>query len=122
MAVETFYAQVNGDLDDVRRRLLTDDRVDKFVRIFASDETYAALERAFAEEQPEAAFRAAHTLKGMGRDLGFTEFGERASELTEALRADENGVFGSMEGATALFEQVKDAHAAILAALPLLDE
>lgn len=121
MALETFYTQVNGNLEDVRKRLLTDERVDKFVRIFAADETFATLERAFVEGNVEPAFRAAHTLKGMGRDLGFTDLSERASELTEALRADDDGNFGSLEDAAALYEQTSSAYAAIMAALPLLD-
>lgn len=121
MALETFYAQVDGNLEDVRKRLLTDERVEKFVRIFAADETYASLERAFAEGQAETAFRAAHTLKGMGRDLGFTEFSERASALTEALRADDDGAFGSLDEAADFQRQVKAAYGTIMDALPLLD-
>lgn len=121
MALATFYEQINGDLADVRKRLITDERVEKFVRVFIADETCATLQRAFAEGQVEVAFRAAHTLKGIGRDLGFTELARTASDLTEALRADENGTYGSMEGAVDLYERVSDAHTAILDAMPLLD-
>lgn len=121
MALVTFYEQVNGDIDDVRKRLLTDERIEKFVRIFVADETYASLERAFAANDAEAAFRAAHTLKGMGRDLGFTVLAERASKLTEVLRADDDGVFGDMDAAAEPFEQVVRAYETIVAALPLLD-
>lgn len=122
MALEAFYQRIDGDLDDVRKRLITDERVEKFVRIFAADETYGALERAFAEGQAEQAFRAAHTMKGVGRDLGFTVLSARASELTEALRADENGAYGSLDAAAGAFAQVECAYMAVLAALPLLDE
>lgn len=121
MALATFYEQIDGDLADVRKRLVTDERIEKFVRIFQSDETYATLERAFAEGQAETAFRAAHTLKGMGRDLGFTELSQRASDLTEALRADADGVYGSMEAAAGHYERVCEAYAGIVGAMPLLD-
>lgn len=122
MALETFYAQIDGDLDDVRRRLLADERIEKFVRIFAADETYADLERAFAEGKADIAFRAAHTLKGMGRDLGFTGLSERASDLTEALRADDSGAYGDMEAAAELHARVREAYDDIMSAMPLLDE
>lgn len=122
VALVTFYEQVDGDLDDVRKRLITDERIEKFVRVFAADETYATLEKAFAEDQVESAFRAAHTMKGISRDLGFSSLSERASELTEALRADDDGIYGSMEQAAGLYDRVRDAYAAIIEAVPLLDE
>lgn len=122
MALVGFYEQVNGNLEDVRKRLLTDERIEKFVRIFAADETYANLQGAFENGEAEPAFRAAHTLKGMGRDLGFTALSERASELTEALRAGDDGVYGDIDAAAELYAQVQDAYDSIIAALPLMDE
>ena len=47
MSLEEFYGAIGGDLDDVRSRLLTDERVEKFVRAFACDPTFAALEEAY---------------------------------------------------------------------------
>lgn len=122
VALVTFYEQVEGDLDDVRKRLLTDERIEKFVRVFIADETYATLEKAFAEGRSEPAFRAAHTLKGISRDLGFSSLSEKASELTEALRADDDGAYGSIEDAASLYDRVRDAYGAIVEAVPLLDE
>ena len=121
LALALFYDQIGGDLADVRKRLVTDERIDKFVRIFLSDETYAALEHAFENGLSEPAFRAAHTLKGVGRDLGFTALSQCASDLTEALRADEAGVYGNMEEAAELYARVRAAYADIVAAMPLLD-
>lgn len=117
----TFYEQVNGDLDDVRKRLLSDERIEKFVRIFAVDDTYATLEKAFAESDVASAFRAAHTMKGISRDLGFMALSERASELTEALRANADGIYGNITEAGSLYEQVRAAYDAIMMAMPLLD-
>lgn len=42
-----------------------------------------------AAENWDEAFRAAHTLKGTARDMGFIDLSDRASEVTEALRASD---------------------------------
>ncbi len=121
MALEEFYGAIGGDLDDVRSRLLTDERVEKFVRAFACDPTFAALEEAYAAGDAESAFRAAHTLKGIGRDLGFTALQASARDLADALRADGEGRFGSLQAAEALHERTRTDHEAVMTAMPVLD-
>lgn len=121
MTLVGFYETIGGDLDDVRRRLLTDERIERFVRVFADDPTFASLEAAFAAGDAETAFRAAHTLKGVGRDLGFTDLQASAAELTEALRADETGTFGSLGEAQVPYEHVRGDHAKVIGALSELD-
>lgn len=81
MSLEIAYAAMGGDLETVRGRLLTDERIEKFAKIFLQDTSMQTLESALeAGDLPEA-YRGAHTLKGVSRDLGFTplfEAGRRA--------------------------------------------
>lgn len=89
-AIETLYQMAGGDYAGVIGRLRTDERVAKFVTMFADDESYSNLVTNMAEQNWEEAFRAAHTLKGISRDMGFIDLSEYASDITEALRADEH--------------------------------
>lgn len=67
----------------------TNERIAKFVTMFADDASYATLIDNMAAENWDEAFRAAHTLKGTARDMGFIDLSDRASEVTEALRASD---------------------------------
>lgn len=69
MSLEIAYAAMGGDLETVRGRLLTDERIEKFAKIFLQDTSMQTLESALeAGDLPEA-YRGAHTLKGVSRDL-----------------------------------------------------
>ena len=64
MSLEIAYAAMGGDLETVRGRLLTDERIEKFAKIFLQDTSMQTLESALeAGDLPEA-YRGAHTLKG----------------------------------------------------------
>ena len=92
MSLEIAYAAMGGDLETVRGRLLTDERIEKFAKIFLQDTSMQTLESALeAGDLPEA-YRGAHTLKGVSRDLGFTPLFEAAAALSDALRLDDAGV------------------------------
>ena len=54
-----------------------------------------------------AAFRAAHTLKGVAANLGFAKLAAAAGELTEILRK------GSFEGADEAFLKTKKEYLAV---------
>ena len=81
MSLEIAYAAMGGDLETVRGRLLTDERIEKFAKIFLQDTSLQTLENALeAGDFPEA-YRGAHTLKGVSRDLGFTPLYEASCAL-----------------------------------------
>lgn len=81
MSLEIAYAAMGGDLETVRGRLLTDERIEKFAKIFLQDTSLQTLENALeAGDFPEA-YRGAHTLKGVSRDLGFTPLFEASAAL-----------------------------------------
>lgn len=86
MDTETFYAKIGGDYNETMSRLITEERVLRFVRKFPADGSFNALKEALASSAQEEAFRAAHTLKGVAQNLGFTALYEKASAVTEVLR------------------------------------
>lgn len=66
-----------------------------------ADGSFEALTEALKGNKAEAAFRAAHTLKGICLNLGFDRLFERASLVTERLRG------GNLEGAKEGFPELK---------------
>ncbi len=86
MNTEKFYEKIGGNYADTISRLMTEERVLRFVRKFPADESFNSLKDALARGVVEEAFRAAHTLKGVAQNLGFTALYEKASAVTEVLR------------------------------------
>ena len=60
--------------------------VEKFARKFLDDPSYQTLVETMDKADYEEAFRAAHTLKGVCANLGFTQLFKVSSDLTEELR------------------------------------
>lgn len=120
MSVEAFYEQAGADLAGVRGRLLSDERIEKFVRMFLADPTFSDLEAALRAGDMEAAFRAAHTMKGLSRDLGLMRLFEPSSELADALRPGEDGAPAAPERADALMMRVAAAYGEIASAAQML--
>ena len=88
MTIQECYAQLGGSYEDVCTRLPSQRLVEKFVAKFPNDESYNTLCEAMAQQNRTEAFRAAHTLKGVAANLGFTRLMNSASQLTEALRPE----------------------------------
>ncbi|MDE6168117.1 MAG: Hpt domain-containing protein [Acetatifactor sp.] len=86
MTVKECYAAFGGDFEGTLARLSSEKLVDRFIRKFLADESFATLKKALEEENYEEAFRAAHTLKGVGMNLGITKLYQISGELTEEMR------------------------------------
>lgn len=99
--IECFKA-IEGDYEGVIGRLMTEERVKKFLLMFLKDTSFNTLCTAMDCADYETAFRAAHTLKGTCANLGIAKLQSSASELTEALRG------GVKDSAASLFKQVKN--------------
>ncbi len=110
MSLEACYAAMGGDLEGVRGRLLTDDRIRKFVGIFLEDKSFENLRTSLDEGNIAEAFRAAHTMKGISRDLGFTPLFEASSALSDALRPDDAGLPAALEDVPELFHVTEEAY------------
>lgn len=100
MTVQEFYSEVDGNYDEIMKRLRTDERVMKFVGMFAKDESYNTLVRTMQEGNIDEAFRAAHTMKGVCQNMAFTRLFQSSHAITEALRGKD------MEQANKLLDQV----------------
>lgn len=86
MTVRECYSLFDGDYIGTLSRFGEDDRIRRFTTKFLSDTTFTNLQDALSEERWEDAFRAAHTLKGICLNLGFTVLYGFSSDLTELLR------------------------------------
>lgn len=104
MTIEQCYEQLHGDYAQVIQRLPSPALVERFIGKFLDDGSFSELTSAMAAGQTEAAFRAAHTLKGVSANLGFEQLRQSASALTEFLRGKAEPV---PAGALPLLEQVR---------------
>lgn len=121
MSLEVFYSSVDGDYEGVKSRLLTEERILKFVNLFFDDPTYQNLVANLDSGNLKEAFRAAHTLKGVARDLGLTQIADPASELADALRPNEAGDPACPERADEIMVRVSSAYKKAVESRGLLD-
>ena len=101
MNVRECYEAINGDYEEVKRRFLTDARIRRFALLFLKDGSMEEFRVAMAEKNCEKAFQAAHTLKGVCLNLGFSGLFKPVNSITELLRA------GYYEKALEEMEQVE---------------
>ncbi|MGN8627827.1 Hpt domain-containing protein [Bulleidia sp. HCP3S3_F2] len=87
----------------------------KLVKKFESDQSYAELKQGLADKDVEKAFRAAHTLKGICLNLGFSQLTEDVVNITEILRA------GKLEGTDELFSKIQTTYENTVAEIKKLD-
>lgn len=95
------YEQMGADYSDVLKRLMNDALVARFAGKFLDDGSFATLKTSLEAGDAEQAFMAAHTLKGVCANLGFTNLYDSVYQITEALRG------GSLDGSDVLFPQVE---------------
>lgn len=81
MNINECYQAMGADYEEVFGRL-RNERL-----IFPGDPSFSQLQSTLEEKNVEEAFRAAHTLKGVAQNLGFTPLYEATATLTEVLRA-----------------------------------
>lgn len=86
MTLQECYTALNGDYEGVLGRMRSERMIQKFVLKFLNDGSYDLLLQSMEEEHYEDAFRAAHTIKGVCQNLGFTKLYESSNQLSEALR------------------------------------
>ena len=100
MTIQECYRQMGANYEDVLKRLYNEGMICRFALMFLNDDSYPKLEQALKEENVKEAFRAAHTLKGVCQNLGFTNLYQPTYDLTEVLRT------GILEGTKELFDSV----------------
>lgn len=120
MSLEIAYAAMGGDLETVRGRLLTDERIEKFAKIFLQDTSMQTLENALEAGDFAEAYRGAHTLKGVSRDLGFTPLFEAAAALSDALRLNDAGMPAALDRVPELLPPVRDAYSLVVDSIAII--
>jgi len=104
------YLALGGDYQDVISRLRTDERVKKFLIKFLDDTSYQNLSASLQAENYEEAFRAAHTLKGVSQNLGFTKLYKSSSAMADLLRdRQKHDASNLMKQVDADYKQLTDA-------------
>ena len=120
MSLEVCYAFMDGDLKGVRSRLLSDERIEKFVPMFLKDRSMETLRASLSSGALDDAYRAAHTIKGTSRDLGFTHLFEVSERMQEALRPPADGSPVDLAAAEALMAELEAEYARTVQAIDLL--
>ncbi len=114
MTIAQCYQQLGGDYSQALSRLSSPALVERFVGMFLKDSSFDELCAAVRAGQTEAAFRAAHTLKGVSANLSFDRLHHSSSDLVELLR----GRQGSLPPETAaIMERVTEDYRATVAAI-----
>ena len=116
MTVEKCYEVMKGDYKDALSRLITDERIKKFLVKLLSDNSFSELCSAMEKKNLEEAFRAAHTLKGVSKNLSLSALAYSSSNLTEALRG--RNQYG--EDLEELLKKVKKDYALTIACIQML--
>ena len=115
MTLEQVYAAIGGDYKGVMERLPSADFVRRFALKFLQDDSFPNLKKALEEKDAPTAFRAAHTLKGVCQNLGFSNLYAPTYTLTETLRA------GQLEGTQEQFAKVAEQYQCTMDAIRALD-
>lgn len=116
MTIRECYESVGSDFDEVLGRLGSEKLIHKFAVKFLDDKTFQELKESMRTADGETAFRAAHTLKGVCLNLGFSALGKVSSELTEALRGPRK-----TDGCEQLFASVESEYDRLICVLKALD-
>lgn len=114
MTVEACYRILEGDYEEVITRLKNEERVKKFALKFLEDPSFKLLLESMEKHDVDEAFRAAHTIKGICQNLGFTKLYHFCAQMTEALRAKNE------EEARKYFPDVQEAYTQTVEALKML--
>lgn len=86
MTLQECYSALGGNYEDVVARLRSEKLVQKFILRFLDDQSYELFCTSIEEKNYEEAFRAAHTIKGICQNLGFTRLLKSSSDMSDALR------------------------------------
>ena len=109
MNLAEFYIAIEGDYNEIKRNLISDEIIGELVLDFLEDKSFISLKEAFIAGDVDSAFLAAHTLKGVSASLGFKCLAAPASTITEKLRAKEMPSVSEIEYIQCQYNKVIDA-------------
>lgn len=86
MNLKECYTRMNCDYEAAVEQFQAENLIEKYMLKFPSEKTIDTLREAIKNEDVEASFAAAHTLKGLAANLAFKCLYDATYELTEQLR------------------------------------
>lgn len=92
MNVKEFYEKIGGNYDLAKSRMLSDERIKKYLMKFSSYSSSERLKKAVEDKKYPDIFAITHNLKGMCLNLELTPLAKSSSELCEAVRHGEPSV------------------------------
>lgn len=104
MMIQECYQKMGGDYSEVLERLVSAERIEKYVIKFLNDPTYQMLCAAKEAGDVNDVFLNVHTLKGVSQNLGFGNLYKACYKMTEAVRG------GKPLEDESLFEDVTKAY------------
>ena len=121
MNIREFYEKTGGDYADALQRLMKENLLERFTRMFPDDSCYRELESSLAEKDLAGAFHAVHTLKGICLNLSYTRLYESGYEVTEALRDADPDNEEDMTRVEACMQPLRTSYRQIIEAVRDLD-
>lgn len=115
MTVKECYETMGENYEEVISRLMSEDRVAKYLHKFAEANDIEKLETSLEEKDWETAFRNAHNLKGLSLNLGFGKLRQSSDTLCEALRGGE-----PTEDTVPMLAKVKEDYENVVSAISQL--
>lgn len=102
MTVKEFYYAIGSSYDQAIGRLLSEERIKKFLGKFVEKDEFVPINNFFEAKSYEEAFRAVHSLKGMALNLELGPVAESSSALCEEVRhgkpdKDVNGMIADLK-------------------------
>ena len=86
MTVQEIYNSIKGNYSQVINRMITDERIEKYLGMFLKDDNMLSAGECIADGRYEEAFRRIHNLKGVCLNLSFDWLAESVVILCEELR------------------------------------
>ncbi len=111
MTVKEFYDAIGGGYEVMVKKFSSDATITAFLKIFKRDKSFATLVEKLDVGDVEAAFIAAHTLKGVVLNLNMEGLMQPVFNVTEALRA------GKLDEGRELFPALKEVYEKAVEAL-----
>ena len=114
MTIQELYASIGGNYDSVRRILPMDKLIDKFIRKFMNDDTYARLAAARETMDPAGMFESSHAMKGVCANLGLDTLSALAGEIADEFRPgrerklDDAALSAKLDELKALYEKTQN--------------
>lgn len=86
MDIKKFYEIIGGDYDTAKSRLMTDERIEKYLKRFPTYVKTEELKTAVENNDYSTVFAISHDIKGMCLNLELTPIAKSSSALCESVR------------------------------------